>query len=278
MKMQSRFDQAHRQNAIDLYQAGLSLCDVAAQCGCDPASVCNWLIKAGIPRRPRVRPRTLHRYVDAHGYPRVRCPGHRRSDANGFVKEHVLVYENAHGPVAKGFDIHHRNGIKSDNRLENLECLPKGHHMSLTRREDLGGGNRLDPRVVRAKIGLRVAHHLMDGFVANPAWYGFYDGKWNGKRVEVKTSRMARTDPFRRWRFSFKGGDRFDLLLCVLLDDAEVPICAYLLPVEIVPGRNSKTSGLWMRPQQERFSQYRIDAMRWVELPPEEDAEDPVPF
>jgi len=37
--------------------------------------------------------------------------------------EHIVVWEKAYGPVPKGFEIHHRNEIKNDNRLENLECI-----------------------------------------------------------------------------------------------------------------------------------------------------------
>lgn len=42
--------------------------------------------------------------------------------------EHRLVWEEANGPLPSGWIIHHKNGDKTDNRLENLEALDKTGH------------------------------------------------------------------------------------------------------------------------------------------------------
>lgn len=60
---------------------------------------------------------------NAKGYKRVKMPEHHRADRKGYVLEHILVFEKETGiQVPDGCCIHHLNGIKDDNRIENL-CL-----------------------------------------------------------------------------------------------------------------------------------------------------------
>ena len=64
----------------------------------------------------------------SNGYMRVRRPEHHRAASDGYVMEHILNYENEYGiPVQKGWHIHHRNGIRDDNRPQNLELWRKSH-------------------------------------------------------------------------------------------------------------------------------------------------------
>jgi len=46
-------------------------------------------------------------------------------------KMHILVYETFVGEVPKGYDVHHINHNKSDNRVENLQLLTKSEHKKL---------------------------------------------------------------------------------------------------------------------------------------------------
>ncbi len=60
------------------------------------------------------------------GYIRVKNP-----DPNGkprYIGEHILVWERANGPVPKGWLVHHLNGLKDDNRLENLVAMSRSRH------------------------------------------------------------------------------------------------------------------------------------------------------
>jgi HNH endonuclease len=41
---------------------------------------------------------------------------------------HRLVWIDAHGPIPRGYVIHHRNGNSRDNRLANLELLTRAAH------------------------------------------------------------------------------------------------------------------------------------------------------
>lgn len=65
----------------------------------------------------------LSRYIDAAGYARVNVPG------RGYVREHRWVMEQHLGrPLSRSEFVHHRNGNKSDNHLENLEIVTASDH------------------------------------------------------------------------------------------------------------------------------------------------------
>jgi hypothetical protein len=42
---------------------------------------------------------------------------------------HLLVWEAVHGPVPPGFEVNHKNGEKSDNRIDNLEIVTHQKNM-----------------------------------------------------------------------------------------------------------------------------------------------------
>lgn len=79
-------------------------------------------------------PKKSHKAIctSSKGYITVYLPSHPRADKCGRVFEHIVVWENAHQKsVPKGFVIHHINGIKNDNRIENLLLLSNGEHTAL---------------------------------------------------------------------------------------------------------------------------------------------------
>lgn len=44
---------------------------------------------------------------------------------------HRSVWEAVNGAIPKGWQVHHKNGDRGDNRIENLECVPPDEHRKL---------------------------------------------------------------------------------------------------------------------------------------------------
>lgn len=66
--------------------------------------------------------RTVH-----HGYVRILNP----NPPPRYIGEHVLVWTQVHGPIPRGWVVHHLNGDKADNRIENLVALNRSDHHSV---------------------------------------------------------------------------------------------------------------------------------------------------
>lgn len=64
------------------------------------------------------------------GYVMRLVPDHPRvkGKSNKYVMEHILVMEEAIGRILDpNENVHHKNGIKTDNRIENLELWTRSH-------------------------------------------------------------------------------------------------------------------------------------------------------
>jgi hypothetical protein len=72
------------------------------------------------------------RILMSGGYIGILMKDHPEANLRHYVFEHRLVWERIHGPIPEGWVIHHLNGIKTDNRPENLSAMPrKSHHYAL---------------------------------------------------------------------------------------------------------------------------------------------------
>jgi hypothetical protein len=84
------------------------------------------------------------RFKNSLGYILIKIPGHRGANAQGYVSEHRLVMETKLGRSLSDDEIvHHINGIRDDNRPENLQLFPsEGEHQGLH--------NKLRPTILPA--------------------------------------------------------------------------------------------------------------------------------
>jgi len=66
---------------------------------------------------------------EARGYIFIHKPDYPKANSAGYVLEHILVWETYHNKlIPKGWEVHHYNGIRNDNRPSNLFAKSKRQH------------------------------------------------------------------------------------------------------------------------------------------------------
>ena|SRR5215467_9198015 len=63
----------------------------------------------------------------------------RKGEPKRRISEQRLVWERVNGPIPSGMDIHHRDGNKLNNAINNLELIDRRKHVQMHRREIVGG-------------------------------------------------------------------------------------------------------------------------------------------
>lgn len=71
-------------------------------------------------------------HKDKFGYIQIWMPEHPNAKLAGYIHEHRLVMSNHLGrPLTSEEFVHHKNAVKDDNRLENLEIMTKKVHRGI---------------------------------------------------------------------------------------------------------------------------------------------------
>lgn len=83
-------------------------------------------------RKGRRNKKGVSLILNKWGYYEVFEPKHPLAKKNGYIREHRMIAYNA-GLLKNNTDeVHHINGVKTDNRIENLEVMSKQKHSSIT--------------------------------------------------------------------------------------------------------------------------------------------------
>lgn len=109
---------------VDSTLDGRSLWRCVCQCGGEKI-VLYWSLRSGNTKSCGCLSPGRHRNME--GYVKVLAPNHPNARGN-YVLEHVKVMSDHIGrTLKKGETVHHINGVRDDNRLENLELWSSSH-------------------------------------------------------------------------------------------------------------------------------------------------------
>lgn len=90
---------------------------------------------------------------------------------NRGIRLHRVVWEFHNGPIPKGYSVHHIDGDKRNNNIENLELLRQSEHQSLHMRDD--------DRIKKSKMQMEKIRSLA------AKWHSSEEGhKWHVQHVK----------------------------------------------------------------------------------------------
>lgn len=133
----------HHQAEIEQWaKEGVSLSEIARRIGTKHQLVKKFLVEHKIEYQPyQYKPEDNHfwrggRIVDYDGYILVKVVDHPHKDRHGYVREHRLVMEQHLGRYLLPSEVvHHRDGNKQNNALDNLEMFgSNAKHLAETRK------------------------------------------------------------------------------------------------------------------------------------------------
>jgi transposase-like protein len=128
------------QNADWLYEQYVekdkSMPQIERETGVNSGTIYYWIEKHDIKTRDRIdevkrkrRVEWANYHTNSHGHPRWKATNGDNNEDIVYVHRLLAVSEWGFDHVA-GKDVHHKNGVPWDNRIDNLEPMKTGDHMS----------------------------------------------------------------------------------------------------------------------------------------------------
>lgn len=100
------------------------------------------------------------RKITTKGYVQILVKGHPYADSNGYIFEHRYIMEQYLGRYLRPNEVvHHKNGNKQDNRIENLELMTNSTHSTMHDLKRKVSQKTKDKISVKAKERLKNKHN-----------------------------------------------------------------------------------------------------------------------
>ncbi len=146
----------------ELYLSGLSTTQIAKKFNTNCLTIWHRLKKCGVLLRKDFRGKRNGnwkggRHLNHSGYIDILNPDHTEKSKTYYILEHIWVWQKVHNKkLPDGYIVHHLNGIKTDNRPENLIAMKRNSHSPLSIVEPYKRKIReLEARIAQYKTNLQ---------------------------------------------------------------------------------------------------------------------------
>ena len=126
-------------------------------------------------------------YKDKFGYMVVCSIKDHPKAYRGTIREHILVMEKHIGRHLRDNEtVHHMNGIKHDNRIENLQLVTRSEHRKIHQRL------RYPKEVLDSRICLLCNKQTYTESDGHRGWYKYKDGHMCKRCYDKKREKLLR--------------------------------------------------------------------------------------